>query len=309
MESPRLVSEREVREHFASQRAVAALVAAIEHAFGADFAEYRMPPRTFIDLAGRGTTLLMPCYHASRNRFGLKIATVGPTGVEATYQLLDPMTGQPLVVMQASHLTAIRTAAASAVATKYMACENARTLGIFGTGRLARTHLQVLRAVRPFARFLVCGRNPASSAKFAADTSAELGLNVEPASPRELVGQSDVICTCTNHKQPLFEGAWLHRGTHLNLTGIYKPTQQEVDCATVVRSRVIVDLREGYEAEAGDLMMPMHQGLIDPQHVLGELHDVVTRRINPRRSPHDITLFKSVGVALEDMVAAELVLA
>ena len=98
-------------------------------------------------------------------------------------------------------------------------------------------------------------------------------------------------------------------GTHLNLTGIYSPTEQEVDCATVVRSRVIVDLREGYESEAGDIMVPMTQRLITPEHVLGELHDVVTGRVTPRRSPHDITLFKSVGVALEDMVAADLLLA
>lgn len=310
MHAAKVLSEHEVQKRLAA----APLVAALERAFGAEFAEFEIPPRTFVDLGSHGILLMMPCYHRSRNRFGLKIATVAPpgspAGVQATYQMLDPATGAPAVVMGASHLTAMRTAAASALATKHMAREESRVLGVFGTGRLARAHLDVLRVVRPFTRFLVCGRAPERSAEFAAAASAELGIAVEPAEAQALVEQSDVICTCTTQKTPLFESAWLRPGTHLNLTGIFRATEQEVDEDTVARARVVVDLREGYELECGDIMVPMRQGRFGPEHVLGELHDVVTGRIQPRRpafSAIDITLFKSVGVALEDMVAAELV--
>ncbi len=320
------IGEEQVRERLEPT----ALVAGLERAFGAEFAEYLMPPRTFIEMGGHGLALMMPCYHAGRNRLGMKIATVASAGsaagVQAAYQLIDPQTGRPLVVMAASHLTAMRTAAASAVATKYMARDDSTVLGVFGTGRLARAHLEVLRAARlapdsadsspqsltqrPFTRFLVCGRTPERSAEFASAMTAELGFSVQAASARELAEQSDVICTCTNQKTPLFEGIWLRPGTHLNLTGIFRATEQEVDCDTVARSRVVVDLRDGWEQECGDIVVPIRQGRIGPEHVLGELHDVVSGKVQPRRSAsagEDITLFKSVGVALEDMVAAELV--
>jgi len=231
--------------------------------------------------------------------------------VQATYLLLDPQTAQPRLTIAANYLTDLRTAATSAVATKFLARPDASTLGIFGTGRLARAHLAVLPITRNFQRVLICGRNPARSAEFlrqlSQQASEELsGLTITAADARTCAAESDVLCTCTSHSAPLFDGRDLHPGTHLNLTGAFRPQTREVDTYTIQHSRIVVDTYGAALSEVGELLIPLQEGAITRDHIAADLHELVSGSKPGRRSPEEITVFKSVGCALEDLVAAEL---
>jgi ornithine cyclodeaminase/alanine dehydrogenase-like protein (mu-crystallin family) len=207
----------------------------------------------------------------------------------------------------ANRLTEVRTAAASALATKYLARPDSTNLGIFGTGRQARAHIRVLPAVREFRRVLVCGSSPARSQAFVRQLSTEQNLKIEPADARRCVVESDVVCTCTTSQVSLFDGRWLRPGTHLNLVGAFQPNAREVDDETIRRSRVVVDTYEGALAEAGDLLIPLRRGVIGREHITANLHEIISGKKPGRQSAEEITLFKSVGFAFEDLVTAKLV--
>jgi ornithine cyclodeaminase/alanine dehydrogenase-like protein (mu-crystallin family) len=304
------VTEDEVKAKLDPKRVIAAL----EDAFRNRYSQTLIPVRTQMKLAD-GIFLMMPCYDRNGRGLGVKMVMVldsPPTPDEklhATYLVLDPATGHPKVSMPAAYLTDIRTAAASAVATKHLARQDVRVLGVFGTGRQARAHLKVLRCVRNFTNFLVSGVDPGYSRDFAQQMSQELGAQVESVYSRACAAESDVLCTCTTSPTPLFDGHMLRPGTHLNLVGSFQPHTREVDDVTIQRSRVVVDTYEGTLAEAGDLLIPLKSGLIERNHILADLHELVTGKKTLRERASDITAFKSVGVALEDLVAAELVAA
>jgi ornithine cyclodeaminase/alanine dehydrogenase-like protein (mu-crystallin family) len=206
----------------------------------------------------------------------------------------------------ANYLTDLRTAATSAVATKCLAGEDARVLGIFGTGRQARAHIQVLPLVRRFERVLVCGNHPAQAREFATQMSQEINRPVESVDAQTCVTQSDVLCTCTTSQLPLFDGNLLRPGTHLNLVGAFQPHAREVDSHTVQRAHVVVDTYDGALAEAGDLLIPTKEGVISRDHIAADLHELLTGKKQGRTTSSEITLFKSVGCGLEDLVTAEL---
>jgi ornithine cyclodeaminase/alanine dehydrogenase-like protein (mu-crystallin family) len=287
------------------------VIAAIESAFRERFPAIQMPPRQFIR-ASDGVLLIMSCYDAAAPSAGIKLVNIrhqpqaGEERVHATYLLLDPKTAQPNLTIAANYLTALRTAATSAVATKYLAREEVSTLGIFGTGRLARTHLTVLPLVRNFQRILVCGRNVERSEEFAIEMSKEIGREIAPASANTVAAESEVICACTTSPTPLFDGRKLRPGTHLNLVGAFQPNTREADTLTIKRSRVVVDTYEGAQAEAGDILIPIEEGAIAASHIISDLHELLSGKKQVRRNPNDITVFKSVGCALEDLVTAEL---
>lgn len=288
------------------------VIQAIEEAFRSRYPETLIPVRTQMPISN-GVLLLMPCYDRRAHSLGMKLVTVCDTApgsegkLHATYLVLKPETGQPIAIMSATYLTELRTAATSAVATKFLAREDARVLGIFGTGRQARAHLQVLRLVRPFDHFLISGLDQGRSREFAQEMARELGAQVESVYSRACAAESDVLCTCTTSKVPLFDGHLLRPGTHLNVIGAFQPHTREVDDTTVQRARIVVDTYEGALVEAGDLIIPLKSHVIDRTHILSDLHQLVSKKRMVRTSPEDITLFKSVGCALEDLVAAELV--
>jgi ornithine cyclodeaminase/alanine dehydrogenase-like protein (mu-crystallin family) len=285
------------------------VVAAIEDAFRHRFGSVVIPPRTFIDLGGRGTFLVMPCCDRNGRTLGMKLVLIpGTPGktLQATYLLFDVETNQVRMLMPANYLTDLRTAATSAVATRYLARPDSRVLGIFGTGRQARAHLQVFTRLWNFDRVLVCGSSAASSSGFAGAMREELGVEVEVADARSCAAGSDVICTCTTSKQPLFDGTVLRPGTHLNLVGAFQPHAREVDTVTVRNARIVVDTREAALTEAGDVIVPLNEGAISREHVLAELSELARNILPVRQSIRDITLFKSVGCALEDLATAEL---
>ena len=302
------------------------LCAAIESAFRDRYPSISLPQRTHAELS-HGIFLAMSCYDGAAGTLGMKLvlvrdqvqhrpadrshdsAALTEGRVQATYLLLDPETAQPRLTIAANYLTDLRTAATSAVATKFLARPDSSTLGIFGTGRLARAHLTVLPLVRNFQRVLICGRNPSRSAEFVQQLSHELsGVTITAVDARTCAAESDVLCTCTSNSAPLFDGRDLRLGTHLNLVGAFRPETREVDTHTILRSRVVVDTYSAAASEVGELLIPLQEGAITRNHVAADLHELVSGTKQGRRSSEEITVFKSVGCALEDLVAAELLL-
>jgi alanine dehydrogenase len=288
------------------------VIDAIRAAFARDSSStLRMPPRSSVPLADDGVLLVMPCYDSALGAAGVKLVSVsGQAGVNASYELIDPRTGIALARLEANYLTDLRTAATSALATDLLARPDAETLGVFGTGREAMTHIAVLPRVRRFRRILVCGSRRSDVSAFCVKIKASLpqqGIEIAAADSETCVRQADVICTCTNSPAPLFDGRWLEPGVHLNLVGAFQPHTREVDEETVSRSRVVVDTYGGALSEAGDLLIPLSHGTITRDHVLADLHEIASGKKQPRTGREDITLFKSVGCALEDLVTAKLI--
>ncbi|HEY2393640.1 MAG TPA: ornithine cyclodeaminase family protein [Candidatus Angelobacter sp.] len=299
----RYFSEDEIR----AVMRVDAVIAAIRKAFVRGFATVSMPVRTVLEL-GNAVLLIMPCYDSALPAAGVKLVSVSKkTGVNAVYELLDPATGIPLAHMQANYLTDLRTAATSAVATDLLARKDAETLGVFGSGRQAAAHLTMVPRVRNFKRFLVCGSGRSDLKDFCEKMKTEFAINLELADAETVARESDVICTCTTSPTPVFDGGWLRPGTHLNLVGAFQPDTREVDDVAVKRARVVVDAYEGALAEAGDLLMPIQSGVIDRSHIIADLHEIASGKKQGRIYPDDVTLFKSVGCALEDLVTAQLI--
>jgi alanine dehydrogenase len=261
-----------------------------------------------------GTFLFMPAYVEKKNAFGTKEVSVFPRNpsrglstIQAVYMLNDPTTGEFLALMDGVFLTAIRTGATSAVATKYLARKDAAVLGMIGGGGQAVFQAEGICAVRPIRRIVVYDKASKQAESFAAQTSKKLNVPVECVeSPREVVSQSDVLVTVTTSKQPVFDGQDLRPGTHINAVGAYTPETRELDDVTVARARIIVDTYEGCMAEAGDLLIPMSNAKIGTDKIWADLGDVVLERKPGRVHDDDITLFESVGFALEDLVTADL---
>jgi ornithine cyclodeaminase/alanine dehydrogenase-like protein (mu-crystallin family) len=300
-----LLSDQRVRE----LADVDDVIRAIRAAFARDFSTtLRMPPRTLLEMAGGAILLIMPACDGFIPAAGVKLVTVSrEAGVVASYDLLDPNTGAVLSRMEANFLTDLRTAATSAVATDLLARPDVETLGVFGAGRQAVAHLAVLPRVRRFQKFLVCGSGRSALEPFREKMKADHGLEIEIVGRETCARESDVICTCTDSPTPLFDGRWLRPGTHLNLVGAFQPHTREVDDETVRRARVVVDLFDAALAEAGDLLIPLRKGIISRAHIVADLHEIAAGKKHPRASADDITLFKSVGCALEDLVTAELI--
>jgi ornithine cyclodeaminase len=305
----RFFTEQQVRELADPQDVINTIRSAFERGFGAHI---RMPARTSMALAGDAVLLVMPCCDTELNAAGVKIVTVSQeAGVNASYELRDPGSGLALTRMEANYLTDLRTAATSAVATDLLAREDSSTLGIFGTGRQATIHVSILPYVRRFQKILVSGSGRSDVAGFCRLMVTELKcgkeIEVVPATAEVCARESDVICTCTTSSTPLFNGAWLKPGCHLNLVGAFQPHAREVDTQTMARSRMFVDTYEGALAEAGELRIPLQEGTITREQICGDLHEIASAKKPGRISDSDITLFKSVGCALEDLVTARLV--
>jgi ornithine cyclodeaminase/alanine dehydrogenase-like protein (mu-crystallin family) len=240
---------------------------------------------------------------------GIKVLTVVPENYlhgEESHQglvlLFEQERGRPLAILDASAVTAIRTAAASAVATRALARQDAGDLAILGSGTQARSHLEAMREVRSLRRVRIWSRNPESARRFAERESH--GLRVEPvASVREAVEGADLICTVTAAKEPVLLGDWMAPGAHINAVGACTPVSRELDATAVARSRLYTDRRESALAEAGDFLLARKEGAVTDDHLLGELGDVLEGKIEGRGSDQDITLYKSLGIAVEDLAA------
>jgi alanine dehydrogenase len=276
-----------------------------------------MPPRTHIAVESPpGDALFMPAHIPATGRMGLKIVTLfgdnaarGLPLIQALVIVLDAATGSPLAVMDGASLTAIRTGAASGAATDLLARSDATVAAIFGAGPQGRTQLEAVCAVRPIRRAMIFDASADRAEALAREMAPRLGIAVLAArSAAEALAGADVVCTATTSAEPVFADSDVAPGTHINAVGSYKPTVREIPAETVRRARVVVDHRPAAFAEAGDLIIPIQQGLITKDHVYAELGEIVAGLRKGRESPEQVTLFKSVGVAVQDIEAANRVL-
>lgn len=272
-----------------------------------------MPLRNMVRLPnGSGLLGLMPGYLAEPESFGLKVVSVMPGNHGTAYEshqgvvmLFGVQHGEPLAILDASAITAIRTAAASAAATHALARGDAGDLALIGSGTQARTHLAAMRAVRSLRRVRVWSRSRANAERFARENAAAAGVAIEVAETGEdAVRGADLVCTTTGAKEPVLRGAWLSPGAHVNAAGACFAAWRELDTEAVRRARLFTDCRESCVNEAGDFLIPLEEGAITDAHLLGEIGEVYLGRLPGRVSPDDITIYESLGVAVEDLASA-----
>jgi ornithine cyclodeaminase/alanine dehydrogenase-like protein (mu-crystallin family) len=219
--------------------------------------------------------------------------------------LFDPGSGAPVCVVDAGEITAIRTAAASAVATDVLARKDARRLAILGYGEQAATHARAIGKVRNIESIVVWGRSPERARAFAERMQAELAVPVATArSVEEAVSHADIVCTVTAAAEPILKGAWVRPGTHLNLVGSGFAGPAEVDNDLVVRSRFIADSREGVLSQGAEFLRARAAGLIGDDHIVAEIGQVLAGEIEGRRSAEEITVYKSLGHVVQDLASA-----
>jgi ornithine cyclodeaminase/alanine dehydrogenase len=262
-------------------------LAAVENAFG-ELARGAavMPQRAVISVEGQGGLFLgMPAFiGGDLNALGLKVVTVYPDNPAkhdlpttlGTLMLCDPATGRAVAVMDAGYLTAVRTGAASGVATKYLARKNAKTCVVFGAGVQARKQLEAMKIVRAPEKAYIIDIAADLRDRFAAEMSEELDLDVVPTEDVEAaVRSADIVVTATSSHDPLFDGSWLKPGTHVNNIGSHSPGARELDTTTVKRSKFVADLKEANLAEAGDILIPIEEGAVTEDHIYASLGEIV----------------------------------
>ncbi|MDT7603859.1 MAG: hypothetical protein QOF61_1856 [Acidobacteriota bacterium] len=264
-----------------------------------------------------GLLALMPAYKSGGSdegaAFGLKAICVFPGNTargkdahQGCVLLFDGETGEPRALLNASAVTTIRTAAVSAVATRLLAREDAHDLAIIGAGVQARAHLEALACVRRLSRARVASRSRESARKFVEEVGASYSFPVKAVESAEAaVRGADLIVTATNASEPVVHREWIAKGAHINAVGTFSPQSREIDSETVAAARLFVDRRESALNEAGDYLIPAREGVIDASHIRAEIGEVLAGAQPGRTSAEEITLFKSLGLAVEDLAAAE----
>jgi ornithine cyclodeaminase/alanine dehydrogenase-like protein (mu-crystallin family) len=274
---------------------------ALEAAFGAERLP-EAPLRSHVDTTD-GSLFVMPAHGDAG--VGVKLVTLTPSNagrglpfIHATYVLFEVRTQTPLAVLDGAALTAIRTAAVSGVATRWLARADAHRLVIYGAGVQAASHLEAMLAVRPVDDVVIVSRGRERAERLATSVGVRAAVG-EPGAERD----ADLVCTCTTSVTPVVRGALLREGVHVNAVGAYTTAMRELDAEAVARAKVVVETREAAAAEAGDLALAAQEGAIGDDHVIADLAEVVRGRA-VRTSDADITLFESVGVAFEDLIVA-----
>jgi ornithine cyclodeaminase/alanine dehydrogenase-like protein (mu-crystallin family) len=252
-----------------------------------------------------GELLVMPA--SDDQAAGVKILTINPSNsdhgrplIQGVYVLFSDVL-EPTAIIDGAALTELRTAAVSGLATRFLARREAHRLVLFGAGVQAQAHLKAMRAVRPIEEVKIVGRTPARAAYLAEQASA-MGLKADVASA-DAVAESDIVCTCTTATEPLFDGSLLREGVHINAIGTHQAHATELDSGTIRRGRLVVETREAALAEAEDILMLLESSEIASRHIIADLPELLRGKI-VRTRPEDITIFKSVGIAYEDLVIA-----
>lgn len=274
--------------------------------------ETRQLLRSILPLSEGRLLGVMPGALGEHGPFGAKLISVfqgnfaqGKPSHQGLIILFDPESGAPVCVLHAGEITAIRTAAASAVATDALARQDARHLAILGYGEQASTHARAIRKVRDLEAISVWGRSPERARAFAERTQTELAIPVAAAATVEqAVAAADIICTVTSASEPILKGEWVRPGTHLNLVGSGMAGPVEVDNDLVVRSRFIADSREGVLKQGAEFLRAKAAGLIGDDHIVAEIGEVLAGKIVGRRSPQEITVYKSLGHVVQDLASA-----
>jgi ornithine cyclodeaminase/alanine dehydrogenase-like protein (mu-crystallin family) len=313
-----ILSEDDVRQAVTMRDAIDAVAAGFAQ-LSSGRAE--APLRGGVEVAPHdAVSLLMPAFLADTNSLGFKVVSVFPHNrerhnlptIHAAVVVLDGATGQPVALMGATHLTALRTGAGSGAATRVMARPDARVLALFGAGAQARTQALAVCNERPIERIVIVNRTRARAEALQAELRAygapiphDVRLADDAAAA---LAEADVVCCATAATAPLFRDADIGPGTHINAVGAFTPAMCEVPLETVARARVVVDQRAAAWAESGELVQARDAGLIDKNHVTAELGEVISGLAPGRATPAEVTFFKSVGNAVQDIAVGSLVL-
>ena len=259
----------------------------------------------------KGRILIMPAWLPHTGAVSVKIVSAYPENparklpfIQALVVVLDAADGRPLAIIDGECLTALRTGAGAGLATELLARKDAEVAAIFGPGVQGRTQLEAVCAVRDIRRTYVFGRTPEKTEAFAHEMTALLNHEVLPATGPAQLREADIVCTATTSRTPVFAHADMAPGTHINGVGSFRPDMAEIPAATVQAAKVVVDQRIACLAEAGDIIQSLNQKLIDENHIYSEIGEIVSGGVAGRTSPDEITLFKSVGNAAQDLAAA-----
>jgi ornithine cyclodeaminase len=309
---PVLLSEQDVRIVLSMHDLIGAMEAALIRFSAREVAQ---PLRTVIEVGLQKAFFgVMPAFIHEPAALGTKVVSVFPSNTAAglpthlaTIVLLDSMTGELLSIMDGRFITEVRTAAVSAVSVKLLAQPEASRLAIIGSGVQARSHLEAIGLVRDLAEVRVWSPSQDRRAAFAHEMQARSTAAITvAASAREAVDGADLVVLATASREPVVSHEWIAPGTHICAVGACRPDQREMDSALVSRGRLFVDSRTGALAEAGDIVIPMAHGAFDETHLAGELGEVAAGTVRGRTSREEVTIFKSLGMAVEDIAAAHL---
>lgn len=303
------------RENVASSLQYEILIEALRKAFSSKITAPERVQHTIKNKNGSDATLLlMPAWKIGEH-IGIKIVSVFPenttnnmNAVHANYFLMNANDGKPVAVMDGTELTLRRTACASALAADYLVNKNVDTLLMIGTGNLAPHMIKAHCVVRNYSRILIWGRNEEKAERLALSLNIKDKEILAKNDLKEALNVADVISCATLTQKPLIMGDWIKPGQHLDLVGAFTPDMAEADSKAVAMSKVVVDTYEGALSESGELINALKEGRIKKEHILSDLRELVLEEKNIRKDSNDITLFKSVGTALEDLAAAELVI-
>lgn len=304
-----LIKSSEIQQNFTMPEAIDAM----EEAYSSLSSGKSFVPLRYVTTMAQGKLNLMlkPASVDSQKRAAIKILTQKEMGavrgipaIVGIVLVLDTETGEVLSIMDGEYLTALRTGAASGLATKYFARENAETLAIFGCGAQGKTQLEAVAAVRNIKKVWIFDKYKMAAESFISEMKGKLNINIQIAASTNVLKECDVICTATNSEAPLFLKEDLKEGVHINAIGSYKPNMQEVDPHILKEAKLFVDQKAPCLAESGDLINPINDGLFTAEHVFGEIGEFPLKRVEGRTSANEITVFKSVGVAIQDFVVA-----
>lgn len=305
----KLIKSSEIKNHFTMAEAIDAMAEAFESmSSGKSF----VPPRHVTTHGEPPITLfLKPVFVESLKRTSIKILTQKPGGsshgipaIVGVVMLIDSLTGEVLSIMDGEYLTSLRTGAASGLATKYFARADADTLAIFGCGAQGRTQLEAVAAVRKISKVWVFDKNRKIAVSFISEMKTKVEAEIKVSENLDVLKSCDIICTATNSESPLFLEKHIKEGVHINAIGSYKPMMQEIDPSILQNASIYVDQMDSCLSESGDLTKPINSGLFTADHVKGEIGNFITGKIKGRSSAREITVFKSVGVAIQDFAVA-----
>lgn len=274
-----------------------------------------VPSRIIMPLVDQsGYFAVMPGSASEPLVYGAKVAGLHPANlaagrpvIQGVVILFDHRTGAPLALVDGAEITALRTAAASGLATRLLAREEAHTLGLLGYSVQADAHLEAICAVRDIREVYVWGRSAERAQQFVSRHAATTGARVLVTATAREAAACDIVCAVTGAREPVILGEWVRPGAHINLVGAHSPDAREADTALISRARVYVDSSPGAFSEAGDILIPLAEGAIERSHVVGEIGALLLGHIAGRSGPEEITVYKSLGTVAQDLVAAHLV--
>jgi alanine dehydrogenase len=300
------------KEKIASLLPMSECISVMERMFRALASDECLQPlRSLMWLPDKSGLLgMMPGFAAGV--MGIKVITIFPgnhgTGLpshQGVVLLFDAKNGNPLLILDAAEVTAIRTAAASAVATRLLAREDAQRIAIIGSGEQAARHIESMLLVRPIREIDLWSRNAHNAKALAATITQKYSIPIKVhAHPEDAIKEADIICTTTASKEPVVQGGWIAKGAHINAVGSSTPAARELDTAAILRSKLFTDCYESLFMEAGDFLIPQKEGAINNTAVQGEIGEVLIGKKKGREHDEEITLFKSLGIAAEDLFAA-----